>query len=140
MPHLPCPDTPHRQPRYESTNTAPLQPKISAEYSTAPGNGRQAPVSTQLDGILQEQSPAVAEPLSGLPPIVPSLEQTRVYPSSGDRHCISVLHPDFQSSSQNCYFNETGNKSIVLNSLRGERDQEAEAGLVTTLPCFISLS
>lgn len=32
-----------------------------------------------------------------------------------------------------------GNKSIVLNSLRGDQDQEAEAGLVTTLPCFISL-
>lgn len=32
-----------------------------------------------------------------------------------------------------------GNKSIGLNSLRGEWDQEAEAGLVTTLPCFISL-
>lgn len=102
----------------------------------APGHGRQAPVSTQMDEILQGQSHSVdCQQLS-----LPWNRGGFIHLQGTDRHCISVFHPDFQSSSQNCYFNERGKKSIVLNSLRGGWDQEAEAGLVTTLPCFISLS
>ena len=126
-PHLPCPDTPQQQSRGESTNTVALPPRTSAKYSSSqclertskhPYLLRQLKSSVSKTLLWQSHSPDCRS--TG-----PSLGQCfsifRQRP--GDRHFISVFHPDFQSSPQNIDFNERRNKSIVLNSLRGEQDQ-----------------
>lgn len=138
---LPCPDTPQQRSREEGSNTAALHPGISAKYSSSQCLERTSkhPLSPQVDEILSEQSPVVAEPLMGLPANCPFLGTRFFHLQAETRGWGLYFFISKLSSRVICI--QRGNKSIVLNSLRGEeRDQQAEPGLATILPASLRYS